>query len=64
MPGYDGSGPRGEGSMTGGARGYCVLPTPARPVYRAPVYRAPVGPRFGRGFSPRGRGRHGHRGGR
>lgn len=24
MPGYDGTGPRGLGPMTGGARGYCV----------------------------------------
>ena len=24
MPGFDGTGPRGLGSMTGGARGYCV----------------------------------------
>jgi hypothetical protein len=24
MPGYDGSGPMGSGSMTGGARGYCI----------------------------------------
>lgn len=24
MPGYDGNGPMGNGSMTGGARGYCI----------------------------------------
>ena len=24
MPGFDGTGPRGQGPMTGGARGYCV----------------------------------------
>ncbi len=24
MPGYDGSGPRGQGPMTGGGRGYCA----------------------------------------
>jgi len=24
MPGFDGTGPRGMGSMTGGGRGYCV----------------------------------------
>lgn len=23
MPGFDGTGPRGEGPMTGGARGFC-----------------------------------------
>jgi hypothetical protein len=26
MPGFNGTGPRGMGPMTGGARGYCVLP--------------------------------------
>jgi len=26
MPRFDGTGPRGEGSMTGGGRGYCVVP--------------------------------------
>jgi len=25
MPGFDGTGPRGEGAMTGGGRGYCVV---------------------------------------
>ena len=25
MPGYDGTGPRGRGPMTGAGRGYCVL---------------------------------------
>jgi len=24
MPGYDGTGPRGQGPMTGGGRGYCA----------------------------------------
>jgi hypothetical protein len=24
MPGFDGRGPRGQGAMTGGGRGYCV----------------------------------------
>ena len=24
MPGYDGTGPRGQGPLTGGGRGYCV----------------------------------------
>lgn len=28
MPGFDGTGPRGEGPMTGGARGYCAIPAP------------------------------------
>jgi len=26
MPGFDGTGPNGMGPMTGGGRGYCVLP--------------------------------------
>lgn len=26
MPGFDGTGPRGMGSMTGGGRGFCVAP--------------------------------------
>ena len=25
MPGFDGTGPRGMGPMTGGGRGYCVI---------------------------------------
>jgi hypothetical protein len=33
MPGFDGTGPRGEGPMTGRGQGYCVLevPEPGRP---------------------------------
>lgn len=38
MPGFDGTGPRGEGPMTGGARGYC------NPGY------AGYGPSYGRGY--------------
>ena len=30
MPGFDGTGPRGQGAMTGGARGYCAMPASAR----------------------------------
>jgi hypothetical protein len=26
MPGFDGTGPRGAGPMTGGGRGYCAVP--------------------------------------
>ena len=26
MPGFDGTGPRGTGPMTGGGRGYCAVP--------------------------------------
>lgn len=31
MPGFDGTGPKGSGPMTGGARGYCVLKVPESP---------------------------------
>jgi hypothetical protein len=31
MPGYDGTGPRGQGPMTGGGRGHCILKSP--PIY-------------------------------
>ena len=29
MPGFDGTGPRGMGSMTGGGRGFCAIPLSA-----------------------------------
>ncbi len=58
MPGFDGTGPRGEGASTGGGRGYCVG-YPARIPRRRFV---PVGTQediysrgFGRGFG-RGQG--------
>lgn len=47
MPGGDGTGPRGEGSRTGRAAGYCA-------GYSAPGYANP-GPRLGLGLG-RGRG--------
>ena len=34
MPGYDGTGPRGQGSMTGGGRGYCAVPAGRVPTGR------------------------------
>lgn len=44
MPGFNGTGPRGMGAMTGGGRGFCVTPVAgARP--------------FGRRFPGRGGGR-------
>ena len=46
MPGFDRTGPWGEGPMTGGARGYC---NPAWAGYRPQIF----GPGWGRG---RGRG--------
>ena len=34
MPGFDGTGPRGMGPMTGGGRGFCAVPLhPAWPAY-------------------------------
>ena len=42
MPGFDGTGPWGEGPMTGGARGYC------NPGYAG--YGRGYGPGRGRGF--------------
>jgi len=42
MPGLNGTGPRGEGPMTGGARGYC------NPGYAG--YGRGYGPGRGRGF--------------
>jgi len=48
MPGFDGTGPRGQGPMTGGGRGYCVMPAGevARP-FGTGVYGGKVG---GRGW--------------
>jgi len=47
MPGFDGTGPRGEGPMTGGGRGYCAVPLSGnKPMY--------LGRRF---FGGRGGGR-------
>ena len=39
MPGFDGTGPRGQGVMTGGGRGYCAMPV------------GEAGRPFGRGIS-------------
>ena len=68
MPGFDGTGPRGMGPMTGGGRGFCALPSGAypramgQPAYRQPwgLPAAPFMPRAGaypyaaRGMSPWG----------
>ena len=53
MPGYDGTGPRGEGPMTGWGRGYCK--PGFRGGYVLPVFFVPRG--AGRGFPPWGGGR-------
>jgi len=39
MPGFDGTGPKGQGAMTGGGRGYCAVPA------------GEAGRQFGRGGS-------------
>ena len=46
MPGFDGTGPRGQGPMTRGARGFCTEPMGSKGFF---PYRA--------GFYGRGRGR-------
>ncbi|MDI7260986.1 MAG: DUF5320 domain-containing protein [Thermodesulfobacteriota bacterium] len=73
MPGFDGTGPMGQGPMTGGGRGFCAMPyrgygaygygmrTPYYPPYGgSPFYGRPFyGPVFGagRGGLPWGGGR-------
>ncbi|MFP3897440.1 MAG: DUF5320 domain-containing protein [Anaerolineales bacterium] len=65
MPGFDRTGPAGQGPMTGGARGLC---NPSAAAYRpsaaarprAPFFPRVFGgarPRGGRGFGRGGRGR-------
>ena len=55
MPGFDGTGPRGMGPMTGGGRGFCAVPLPAAwPAYTGraayPPYGVPRGtPYYGEG---------------
>jgi len=48
MPGFNGTGPRGMGPMTGGGRGFCSIPLPGNwPAHLRPVayppYAAPWG---------------------
>lgn len=52
MPGYNGTGPLGQGAMTGRGRGYCASPgqnAPNPPMY-APRGRSFGRPRLGMGF--------------
>ncbi len=59
MPGFDGTGPRGQGPMTGRGMGYCAVPIEEGSGYRPAVHPYVAygqTPRFwGRGFG-RGRG--------
>ncbi len=48
MPGFDGTGPRGMGPMTGGGRGFCAVPLPAAgPAYMGRVAYPPYGVPWG-----------------
>ena len=52
MPGFDGTGPRGMGPMTGGGRGFCAIPwTANRPAYttRRAAYPSYGMPYYGMG---------------
>lgn len=45
MPGFDGTGPRGMGPMTGGSRGFCAMPLQsARPAYVGMGSQMPYAP--------------------
>ena len=53
MPGFDGTGPRGMGPMTGGGRGFCSIPLPVNwPIYMGraayPAYGMPFAPQMTR----------------
>ena len=60
MPGFDGTGPRGMGPMTGGGRGFCAIPlSGTRPAYGRGVayssYGVPWGtPYYGAGLATPG----------
>ncbi|MBT0731886.1 DUF5320 family protein [Methanoculleus bourgensis] len=62
MPGFDGTGPGGQGPMTGGGFGYCLPATRRRlpPMWGCRIPYSPYpGPVYGlgRGGMPRGGGR-------
>lgn len=48
MPGFDGTGPRGMGPMTGGGRGFCAIPLPGSwPTYLGRGAYTPYGVPWG-----------------
>ena len=48
MPGFDGTGPREMGPMTGGGRGFCAVPLPAAwPTYSGRGAYPPYGASWG-----------------
>ena len=70
MPGFNGTGPRGQGPMTGGGRGFCAMPNRTYRTYgygmQTPYYYPPTRPPYpsynpsfgaGRGGLPWGGGR-------
>jgi hypothetical protein len=50
MPGFDGTGPLGQGPMTGGGRGFCAMPYRAYGPYEYGV-RAPYHSSHGKPFN-------------
>ncbi|WP_407650104.1 DUF5320 domain-containing protein [Desulfofundulus luciae] len=48
MPGFDGSGPRGAGPMTGRGQGYCIVPL-TEGLSQLPAIRRPFKVKGGRG---------------
>jgi len=53
MPGFDGTGPRGLGPMTGGGRGFCAVPLPAAwPAYAGRVAYHPYAVPWAVPFAP------------
>lgn len=57
MPGFDGTGPMGQGPMTGGGRGYCAVPANnGQPQPAGRGVAAGFGRGIGRGAGGFGRG--------
>jgi hypothetical protein len=56
MPGFDGTGPRGMGPMTGGGRGFCAMPMGSYSPYGYGMgsfpYSPPFGPYYAGAYTP------------